>query len=225
MLRGRAREVGSKEGRKWNGKRAKEHELGSTLRFPFSFSSLLLFFCLSNYDTHFSHFFLVVFLFSHPSPQLTLQLDFTLFLPTPLKMFLSITSSKCLAFSLCLALTPTVYPLSVPVSLSLSPLLCSEPLSLYLFISVSLRLFSAPSLFLSTPILRFTLSSSLFLSPSIWCSHLPFYSPLLYLISFRLYPSLSPIHTATCHWLYKPCDHFLSINLGVLTALPELTIK
>ncbi len=177
---------------------------------------------LSNYDIHLVTFVpRGVTLFPHLSPQLT----FSLILPTltqsahisKVSFFLSrLICSASGLLSLCLVCSRLLFSLHLYVQCPFLSLLFISALPGY-----------------SMPPLRFSLlpysdspcPPSLFLSPSIWCSHLPFYFPLIYLISLCLYPPLSLTHTASQRWLRKPCDHFLPINLGGLTALPELTVE
>lgn len=184
-----------------------------SFRFFLSFSCFIVFKCfgwLSNYDLHLICSWLrpLPLPFSSHYPLAGLY-PITL-IPSPLYLFSSV---QCLAL---FALLSTVYPSSV------STRTFSVLFSLYIHFR-SFCLFKASSLFL--PYSRLTLSSSLFLSPSIWCSHLPFYFPFMYLISICLRPPLSLTHTATQRRLCKPRDHFLPINLGGLTAMPELTVE
>lgn len=121
------------------------------------FLLLLLFLYLPNSDirlpTSAPH---GVSLFLHLSPQLTLQLDFTESLspcPSSFPPFFSSHISEISLSSHLLSVWPslfvllsTVYPLSAPISLSLSPLVHSESLSLSLCSFPFLSIYSVPPL-------------------------------------------------------------------------------
>ena len=157
-----------------------------------------------------SHLLLLVLPPTRPPAHRRAWLTLSLIRPTFLFLsphLLGVCLSLCLCsplFIRCLFPSPFLCPLRCSVSL-FSP-------------SVLISVLPAIQCLLSVESVRFNSSSSLFLSPSICCSHLRLYTLLICLISLCLYHPLTL--TATQRWLCKPCDHFLPIHLGGLTALP-----
>lgn len=128
------------------------------------------------------------------------------------------TNLKCL--SLCL---PLCY---LSNSFLLSPLHLNAR-SPFLPFSLHFRPPIYSKLFLSFSSLLYSDSPCLLYFPP-HQSNVPIFSLFLshvFNLSLCLDPPLSLSLTVTQRWLCKPCDHFLPINPGGLTALPELTVE